>query len=218
MSLYLQHEEPSLRWYVWKMEESYEELCALLPSHKVREAENRFSAFHRRREWLSVRALLAACAGRGVDIAYLPSGRPRLTGAPSFFPPEVSFLSISHTRGYVALSLSSEEVGIDIEQYGPRVHKVASRFMRADEAAGTWQGDDTWGLLLHWSAKEAMFKCLDEQEVDFRECLRIFPFQVEKEGSFRACEYKTGARHGFQVNYRLHPDFVLTVARFLSEV
>lgn len=219
MSLYLKREGPTCCWYIWKMEESYEELCALLPPEKVKEAESRFTASHRRMEWLSVRVLLVACAGMGADISYLPSGKPRLSGFSSCpFLSDAAFISISHTRGYVALAFSSEEVGIDIEQYGPRVHKVASRFMRADEVAGTWQGDDTWALLLHWSAKEAMFKCLDEQEVDFRECLRIFPFQVEREGTFRACEYKTKMQHTFRIDYQLHPDFVLTVARFQPEV
>lgn len=208
MALFWQHQEPGWRWGVWKMEETYEELCALLPHAVVMRAEQSFSSLHRRQEWLSVRALLAQCAGSGVQIGYLPSGKPYLND-------DSAFISISHTRGYVAVMLGEKPLGIDIEQYGARVHKVASRFMREDERAGTWQEDDTWGLLLHWSAKEAMFKCLGEQEVDFREHLRILPFEIREKGEFLAHECKTAACHGFRGYYWLHADFVLTAVTFL---
>lgn len=36
-------------------------------------------------------------------------------------------------------------VGIDIEQYGKRVHKVFDRFIRPDEQVEAYQGDTTWG-------------------------------------------------------------------------
>ena len=203
MALYLQHQGPACRWGIWKMEEPYEELCALLPAALVAQAEQRFSAPHRRQEWLSVRALLARLAGKEAEIGYLPSGKPYLLRSSAF-------VSISHTRGYVAVICGTEPVGIDIEQYGRRVHKVASRFIRDDEQANAWQGDNTWSLLLHWSAKEVMYKCLDIEAVDFREHLRIFPFTPQPEGTFRACEYKTGQRRSYLIRYLLHPDFVLT--------
>ena len=55
MALFWQHQEPGWRWGVWKMEETYEELCALLPHAVVMQAEQSFSSLHRRQEWLSVR-------------------------------------------------------------------------------------------------------------------------------------------------------------------
>ena len=121
-------------------------------------------------------------------------------------------LSISHTKGYVAVILGrpGEEVGIDIEQYGERVRKVSSRFMRTDEQAAYYKGTDTWGLLLHWSAKETLFKCMNSDGVDFCEHLRIFPFDVSSEGTFEAVEYRTAACRRFLVHYCLYTDFVLT--------
>ena len=203
MPLLLKHNDVDSLWGVWQMGESYEELCALLPPAMVAEAESRFQAPHRRREWLSVRALLRELAGGDCEILYQLSGKPYLSDASTF-------ISISHTRGYVAVILGRKPVGIDIEQYGPRVHKVASRFMRTDEAAVPFEGDDTWSLLLHWSAKETMFKCLDSEAVDFQEHLRIFPFTPVRQGVFHAREYKTTARRTFFIHYLLHPDFVLT--------
>ena len=135
---------------------------------------------------------------------YAPSGKPHLADS-SYF------ISISHTRGYVAVILSPvSEVGIDIEQYGQRVHKVAHKYMRPDELISEYHGEDTWSLLLHWSAKEVMFKCMDTSEVDFREHLRIMPFQVCEHGEFLAEEYRTEHKKKFMIRYLLHPDFVMT--------
>lgn len=203
MPLLQKHKDADSLWGIWQMSEAYEDLCASLPSVMVAEAESRFQAPHRRQEWLSVRALLRELAGEDCEILYRPSGKPYLLDASTF-------ISISHTRGYVAVILGRKPVGIDIEQYGSRVHKVASRFMRADELAAPFEGDDTWSLLLHWSAKETMFKCLDTMEVDFQEHLRIFPFTPLHQGVFHAREYKTASRRTFFIHYLLHPDFVLT--------
>ena len=98
----------------------------------------RFSAEHRRLEWLSVRVLLFTLLGEEKEIAYYPSGKPYLAD-------KSASISISHTRGYVSVIIgeAGKEVGIDIEQYGERVHKVAHKYMRADESLSSYQGTDT---------------------------------------------------------------------------
>lgn len=206
MSLFLQHKGTECFWGVWKIDESEEELLDLLP-HKREYASlvGKYTSPHRRLEWLAVRVLLFVMLGEEKEIAYLPSGKPYLKDG-------TYALSISHTRGFAAVALSGPEteVGIDIEQYGERVRKVARRFMCTDEEAAVFEGDDIWSLLLHWSAKETMFKCLNESEVDFREHLRIRPFSPQRQGTFDACEYKTGRKQRFRISYRITPDFVLT--------
>lgn len=209
MSLFLEQSTPSCRWGVWKTDESLEELFAMLPcAEKYREEVRRFAAAHRRLEWLAVRVLLYTLLGEEKEIAYCPSGKPYLADGSAS-------LSISHTKGYVAVALGEpgQEVGIDIEQYGERVRKVARKFMREDEEASAFRGTDIWSLLLHWSAKEAVFKCLNASEVDFRRHMRMLPFVVCEEGSFSAEEYRTAERRRFAIHYRLFPDFVLTLAQ-----
>lgn len=205
MALFVQHKEDSLQWGIWKMDESLDELLALLPDRNAYEqAMQRFTAVHRKREWLSVRVLLYLLLGEAKEIDYEPSGKPYLKD-------RSSFISISHTKGYVAVILSPvAEVGIDVEQYGQRIHKVAHKFMRPDEEAGVYENESTWALLLHWSAKEVLFKCVNVAEVDFREHLRIIPFSIEKRGVFNAQEYRTELRRNFLIHYQLFPDFVLT--------
>jgi 4'-phosphopantetheinyl transferase len=205
MALFLSHEEPLYRWGIWKMDESVDALLALLPEWEYYEREIRhFTAPHRRVEWLSVRVLLFRLLGEHKEVCYQPSGKPYLAD-------HSYFISISHTKGYVSVILSDKvPVGIDIEQYGQRVHRVAHKYMRADEPVRLYKEDATWSLLLHWSAKEVMFKCMDAEGVDFRQHLRIEPFLLQEQGDFIAHEYRTGQQRSFRIHYLLHPDFVMT--------
>ena len=101
---------------------------------------------------------------------------------------------------------------LGIEYYSGRVRKVAHKFMREDEKKSLFKGTETWSLLLHWSAKETMFKCMDTSDVDFRKHLHILPFTVEEQGVFSAVEYRTAEKRNFRIHYYLFPDFVLTLS------
>lgn len=206
MSLFLKHKGEDCCWGVWKMDETEEKLLSMLPRREVyARCISRYAAPHRRLEWLTVRALLFTLLGEEREIAYRPSGKPYLADG-SYA------LSISHTKGYagVVLGEPDSEVGIDIEQYGERVCKVAHKFMRPDEQALAYEGNEAWSLLLHWSAKETMFKCLNASEVDFKEHLQVFPFIPRREGTFDAREYRTDRRQMFHISYQITSDFVLT--------
>ena len=172
MGLFLQHKTVDMQWAVWKMEESLDTLFSLLPDTRRVSCEQemqRFTSDRRKLEWLSVRVLLYSMLQEDKEIGYSSEGKPHLTD-------NSSFISISHTKGYVAVILSSvAPVGIDIEQYAQRVHKVSDRYIRSDEQTEPYQGDMTWGLLLHWSAKEAVFKRMENADADLRK-LRLTHF------------------------------------------
>lgn len=206
MPLYRTYNEGDFLLGIWKSDETTEQLLASL-EHKAWYEEKLASFSEKRKhEWLSVRVLLKALCGEEKEIAYHPSGRPYLKD-------ESRYISISHTRGYVAVALHpSREVGMDIEQYGNRVKKVASRFIRPDEEPTMAKGDEIYALLLHWSAKETLFKLMGTEEVDFIRHLHVLPFTPMEEGEFEACEYRTGQQGHYRIHYVTHSDFVLTWA------
>ncbi len=206
MPLFRTHREGELLIGIWKTDETTEQLLQMLDRHEwYREAVERYGK-SRLHEWLAVRVLLKTLCGEEKEIAYHPSGRPYLRDG-SFY------ISISHTRGYVAVALhSSREVGLDIEQYGTRVKRVASRFIRPDEESSVRSGDEIDTLLIHWSAKETLFKLMHTSEVDFIGHLHILPFAPAESGSFQAREYRTEEQRTYEVHYLTHPDFVLTWA------
>lgn len=206
MPVFIQHTEPSYKIGVWRVEETQDELLEMLVHKEANSiALQRFTSLHRRIEWLAVRVLLSTLLVEDKEIAYHANGKPYLVD-------NSASISISHTRGYVSVIVGevAMEVGVDIEQYGERVNRVAHKFMRDDEIVSSYNGTDTWSLLLHWSAKEVMFKCMNAQEVDFREHLYIAPFAVSSKGCFFAEEFRTEKKQRFLIHYLLHEDFVLT--------
>lgn len=61
------------------MDETLDELLSMLPQQETYlEGLQRFSAEHRRLEWLSVRVLVFTLLGEEKEIAYYPSGKPYL--------------------------------------------------------------------------------------------------------------------------------------------
>ena len=206
MGLFLQDKTNDTQWAVWKVEESLEALLALLPDARRVCCEQellQFASERRKIEWLSVRVLLYFMLKEDKQIVYSSEGKP-------FLSDHSFYISISHTKGYVAVALSSlNSVGIDIEQYGKRVHKVFDRFIRPDEQVEAYQGDTTWGGLLHWSAKETVFKCMKNADADLRK-LCLSHFIPQKEGTFQVREYATEGQSLFSVGYRICEDFVLT--------
>ena len=206
MGLFLQDKTNDTQWAVWKVEESLEALLALLPDARRVCCEQellQFASERRKIEWLSVRVLLYFMLKEDKQIGYSSEGKPFLTD-------DSFFISISHTKGYVSVILNLKTpVGIDIEQYGKRVHKVFDRFIRPDEQVEAYQGDTTWGGLLHWSAKETVFKCMKNADADLRK-LCLSHFIPQKEGTFQVREYATEGQSLFSVGYRICEDFVLT--------
>ena len=122
----------------------------------IGEAEKRYKSNARRMEYICERALLKDMMnGRILNIFHNEDGKPILNNGLN--------ISISHTRGYIAIILSeTKNVGIDIEYVSDRVEKIASRFMREDESA-----DDIMSLLIHWCAKETLYKLFSSEHLDF---------------------------------------------------
>ena len=207
MPIYRTYKQGDLLVGIWKVDETIEQLRSMFHQFSIyEECFMRFSAEKRKQEWLAVRVLLKELCGEEKKIAYLPSGKPYLEDGSAF-------VSFSHTLGYVAVALHpSAEVGVDIEQYGTRVQRVASRFIREDEKVSVKSGDEIYALLLHWSAKETMFKLMEDEAVDFVNHLHILPFAPKESGTFHACEYRSGKEQKFLVHYDTHPDYVLTFA------
>src|SRR5699024_12389607 len=120
--LYRSYSEGEVLLGILKSDETTEQLLASL-EHKdwYREKLAVFSE-KRKHEWLSVRVLLKALCGEEKEIAYYSSGRPYLKDGSRY-------ISISHTRGYVAVALhSSCEVGMEIGRASCRDRSWMCRF------------------------------------------------------------------------------------------
>lgn len=207
MPLWKTWKEDGGLWAIWHVTETMEMLQAGLTDVSVREECGNLKAPSRKMEFLAVRTLLKAVAGRELQIEHAPSGKPFLKNGPWN-------ISISHTKNYVAIGLHESAVlGVDIEQYGEKVRRVESRFVRSDEMSGRADMERTeelYQLLLHWSAKESMFKVMNCTEVDFLQHLKVLPFHLESSGTVRGEAVHPDYKGCFRIHYLTHPDFVCT--------
>ncbi len=150
----------------------------------------------RKNEQRAVQQLLTAMTGDDAVITHEESGKPVLEGW---------HISISHTKGYAAVLLSkSHEVGIDIEYVSERVKRIADRFLRPDE-----QAENTTDLLLHWCAKEAIYKLYSELDLTFQQ-MKIVDLQPQSDFFHVENESENELVSVTKVFYRIHQDYILT--------
>jgi phosphopantetheinyl transferase len=83
-----------------------------------------------------------------------------------------TFISISHSKNYCALGVSSNEIGIDTEEMSPRIERIASRFVSNEEIQFIGE-QSILDLTKLWTMKEAMFKLNDRTGIEFKSELLI---------------------------------------------
>ena len=198
---------PDTIWGVRKISGTSEELLSQLEKKELYlPVISRIKLEKRKQEWLAVRILLKELLGEEKDVEYDAWGKP-------FFKDNSYQISISHTPGYVAVILNPEHpVGIDIEQITNKVERVKDRFLSEEEIKHISKEKELIHLLLHWSAKETIFKALGESEVIFNEQLHIKPFvpQIGFLSTFSSYEIRTKEKKEFLVSYIVNSEYVLT--------
>lgn len=189
---------------LWHITESSDELLERLDLDPfVMEQVYRFSSEKRRREYLAVRVMLSEICGSPQTIEYLPSGMPYLAD-------HSQQISITHTGEYAAVILHPcHPVGIDIERVSDKVARVKHKFLNKSELAFVDSRSEKTHLALMWSAKEALYKVMGQESVDFINDIIINPFQPYLEGTMTAQESCTAAHARYTIEYRVYPEFVM---------
>ncbi len=189
---------------IWHITENVDELLDLLDNKEVyRSGLKSFKTEKRKLEWLATRALLKELMGEELVITYHDTDAPYLQDSPYS-------ISISHTQEYVAVLLQDKPYsGVDIERRGDRILKVQQRFMTEEESATIGSTHETDHLLIYWCAKEALFKLIDQKEVDFRRHLRIEPFEFALSGTLIAHETRTKQEGTYTFGFEVFPEYVL---------
>ena len=189
---------------IWKITESVDELHRQLLSEWGEAAHGylQFKAESRQREWLAVRLLFSRLLKKPFEILYSPSGKP-------FLKDSKLHISISHTKGYAAIALSHEPIGIDIEQKGGKALKIREKFLQDTEfdIHPTLSPEDDAVAL--WSAKEAVYKLQSAPSPRLKEDILVY--QEEENFLARSANEEPTAL----LHWHLQEDFILTCARFL---
>jgi len=203
MAAYFLEETNDYRLGIWKIEEDELQLQKLSGLAETPALANSV----RRQEYLAVRALTSTMGIDPTAIAYQTSGKPYLKNSNLT-------ISISHTKNYAAVLLSVHELaGVDVEYRSDRIRKIRHKFMHPDEESNLKHSgnpmSESVGLLLHWCAKESLYKAVPENAVEFAQELRISELStLQLSGTFKGCFLRTNQQ--FQIDYLIQSDFVLT--------
>jgi len=168
MPLLLNQYENSFRLALWKLTEDVDffENKAHLSTADIK-LYKKISNETRKKEWLAVRILLNDVLGFWPNISYMETGKPILNN-------HTRHLSISHSREMVGILLcTSPYAGIDIEKTTRNIDKVLTRFLSPKELENIQSCQNPFCKIIHWCAKEAIFKSINEPNIDFSSQIKI---------------------------------------------
>jgi phosphopantetheinyl transferase (holo-ACP synthase) len=160
---------------IWEISESVGSLISAFQFSENEEADfKRFRGEKRQKEYLATRLLLQKVLGDKVEVVYHESGRPLLKNS-------TLNISISHSSDYVVVFISNELCGIDVENVYRKIDRVTKRFLHPDELSWIENSNQRQMLkIIHWCAKEAIFKCCCENGIRFDTQIFISPFEIGK--------------------------------------
>ncbi len=184
---------------IWKIEETPEDFYQNYPHLKKQSSlfSKKYKSEKRLKEVLAERALLFEVLKKEVHLFHDEKDCPHLSSGTN--------ISISHTLGYVSIILSkTKKVAIDMEFLSERIKKVAHKFMLETEKAET-----TIELLLHWCAKETLYKLFPKDDLRFSQT-RVIKISGNAFGEILVLNCKENLK--VNLSYKVTQDFVLTWA------
>ena len=192
------------RILIWHIDEPLEQLKKDFKLSKTDEFrfQKRKILSHQKEFFASRRLLLEA----GIPPHFLnhdPNGIPRLESGQQ--------ISISHTKTLAGIALGTKPLGIDIEVFRPKIHRIATRFLHTEESFALKDDHVIEKLTLIWTAKEALYKALNQKGIIFSEQLLVTPFQWgDKKGSAKV--FFQGKSMDFSLNFIIEKVYCASLA------
>ena len=154
---------------IWDTRESLDELLQLSEQYDL----SGIKSEKRKKEFLASRLLLEKIHPN-TSLVYNKYGAPTLSDG--------NFVSISHSKNLVAIIVSDEKVGLDIEQISEKALNLSSKFIEKDN----YQKLTSEKATLIWCCKEAIFKWHQKGGVDFKKDICLTPFILSEKGEIAA--------------------------------
>ncbi|MFT4669289.1 MAG: 4'-phosphopantetheinyl transferase [Flavobacteriaceae bacterium] len=163
---------PKTKVLIWKIEESFEELCEgiVLTPNCDRRVRKMKSDLHKR-GFMSIRHLMALAGYTDHDLYYDENGKPHLR--------DQNHISITHSFIFSAIIISDLEVGIDIEKQRTKILRIAHKFTPVQEYRTLANEDAIMRkLTLVWCAKESLYKSFAHPGVSFIQNIYVEDFRL----------------------------------------
>lgn len=191
---------------VWEISEDEDELrriCAPIPNDELEDLMITKSPA-RRKEKLAVRAILNIMFPDKLYLGHHDNGKPYLQNC-------AVEISISHcTRFAVVIAHPEESVGIDIESLDRDFSAVERKVLSEDEKDDLSDHNTNQQLAIYWCAKEALYKRMSRNGVDFARQMEIERFTPHDEGELEATFlHRDGEEETFRLNYEVFDNHVM---------
>lgn len=153
------------------------------------------------KERLAAAALLKEVIEEDAWIDHNEKGKP-------FLKDKNYKISISHSKNYIAIALNKKnEIGIDIECISEKINKVKRKFITDSEYID--KENESIHLTIHWCTKEALFKCINNPNIDFRNDFVVKKFSSKETGDIKV-QYKK-EHHMYDAHYIIFDELVLSL-------
>lgn len=136
------------------------------------ESAEGITAMSRRAERLAWRGLFRKVAGEECRVSYSKQGAPCIENS------QYKYISVSHCADCVALLLSDKPCGVDVERVERNFERVARKYISDAEREGL-PVDSPLKMAAVWCAKEALYKMIGREGVDFLKDIEIIKLDVE---------------------------------------
>lgn len=146
---------------IWEVTETEAELLQLYPANADELVTlNSYFYPYRRSQFLASRLLLHTLIPNA-KIIYDANGKP--------FPDDKKMhISLSHSGNLIAIMTDSKHCGIDIETIGPKIEKIASKFLSDKELIACAEEPVVQRMYVYWCVKEAIYKVEGKKNVSLK--------------------------------------------------
>lgn len=203
--VYLREFDNKVRFAIWRIEESAEDLIGRLQlDDREKAVLNRLNKGKRTLHWLATRVLLRTMLDTPgyINCPSDENGKPYLAN----FPQRIS---LTHSFDYAAVMMSDRgEVGIDLELVKPKILRIADKFMKAEELEVVGK-DHIEKLYACWCAKEAVYKLQGNKGVSFKDNMTIRAFDFQDQGVLFLELEAPDRKELFKVYYEKFQEYML---------
>jgi len=200
MAVSLVKEIKNSKLALWVLSENFDALYKTFTDVAPKEdivKVNKFKFEKRKQEWIATRLLVYEISGKYKTIKYDEYGKPHIEGVN---------ISISHTKGIVAVIIGDDELGIDIEKVSERIIRIAPKFLYSSEISEIDINNQLLQFHAYWCAKETIYKIYGKKVVDFKNNIKIESFKIKDKGQIKGSINLKNFNKEYQLNYFKHKE------------
>ncbi len=190
--------------YLWKITEDIEWFKGAVKLNLASQKRvNSMKSESHQKGFLAVRMLLQHIGYTDFDLEYDANGKPHLK--------DTKCISISHSHEFSAIAVSSNPIGIDLEQMKEKTLKIASRFMDVSHLDNLSEAEKIKKATVIWGIKESVFKIKSKEGISFLNHIFENEFNLEDKKTIAQLRFNSEIEN-FKIVFNSVEDYIYVCA------